>query len=409
MTEEIEKDAYDLTLDELAEELAEFKPKEKKESSTPEEERILAGFEDIERFYEQKKRLPATTAPDIFERLLAIRLEAIKAQQKCLDLLEGHDEMGILKMEVPKEVSVDELDDNELADLLSEDDADSDLFDLQHVRTYEERTQPNEIADRKPCKDFERFKRLFDAVTFDLKSGRRHYYALEGGENKKVSPGEFYVLNGQMAYVAEMGDFFKTAQNRPNARMRVIFANGTESNLLVRSFQRAMYGDPSARGISEAELGGLFGDAAEDFKANGTIYVLRSLSSDPVIEQHRDVIHKIGVTTTSMKQRLAGAASSPTYLMADVETVATYNVYGINPVKLEALLHDVFAQVQLDITVKDRFGKLIRPHEWYMVPLNVVDELITHIEKGDAEGLIYDPTKAALMRKGRAAKAQRLS
>ncbi|WP_443743514.1 hypothetical protein [Sutterella sp.] len=65
--------------------------------------------------------------------------------------------------------------------------------------------------------------------------------------------------------------------------------------------------------------------------------------------------------------------------------------------------------MQPDITVKDRFGKLIRPHEWYMVPLNVVDELITHIEKGDAEGLVYDPTKAALVRKGRAAKAQRLS
>lgn len=400
MTEELEKDVYDLSLDELADALAEFKPKEKKEAATPEEERIIAGFEDIQRFYEKKKRLPATTAPDIFERLLAIRLEAIKAQQKCLDLLEGPDDAGILKMEVPKEVSADEMSDDELADLLS-DDSDGDLFDLQHVRTYEERTQPDEIADRKPCRDFEKFKRLFDAVTFDLKTGRRHYYALEGGENKKVSPGEFYVVNGQMAYVAEVGDVFKTAQNRPNARMRVIFANGTESNLLVRSFQRAMYGDPSARGVSEAELGGLFGEEAEDFKANGTIYVLRSLSSDPVIAEHRDLIHKIGVTTTSMKQRLAGAASSPTYLMADVETVATYNVYGINPVKLEGLLHDVFAQVQLDITVKDRFGKLVRPHEWYMVPLNVVDELISRIEQGDAEGLVYDPTTAELVRRGR--------
>lgn len=49
----------DLDLDELAGELADFAPAKKKQATyTPREERIIAGFEDIERFYEEHGRLP---------------------------------------------------------------------------------------------------------------------------------------------------------------------------------------------------------------------------------------------------------------------------------------------------------------------------------------------------------------
>lgn len=398
MTEQMEKDPYELSLDELEDELSAFKPKEKQDTVSPEDERIIAGFKDISRFFERKGWLPASASPDIFERLLAIRLEAIKAQTKCMALLEGYDEHGLLTMEVPKEISPENLSDDELADLLTEDHSDDGLFDMKHVRTFEERTQPDLIADRKPCKNFDQFKRLFDAVSFDLKQGVRQYYALEGGENKKVSPGEFYVLNGQIAYVASVGDVFLNAQNRPDARMRVIFINGTESNPLVRSFQRAMYGDTSARGISEPKLDGLFAETPTNYTENGIIYVLRSKSEDPFITAHRDLVHKIGVTTTSVEIRIANAENDATYLLAGVEVVASYKLFGINPIKLEDLIHQVFRNVQLDIEIKDRFGKTVRPREWYLVPISIVDELITHIQQGDAQGLRYDPKKVGFVR-----------
>ena len=398
MTEQKEKDPYELSLDELADELAEFNPKEKKkEAATPEDERIIAGFEDIERFFEKKGRLPASASSDIFERLLAIRLEAIKNQPKCMDLLDGRDEKGLLTMKAPIEVSAEDMSDDELADFLEEDHSGDDLFDMKHVRTFEERADPDFIAERKPCKDFDRFKRLFAAVDFDLKQGVRQYYSLEGGENKKIAVGEFYVLNGQVAYIAAVGDVFMNAQNRPNARMRVIFSNGTESSPLVRSFQRAMYGDTSARGITDPKLDGLFAEAPQNFEENGTIYVLRSKSDIPFIAEHRDLVHKIGVTTTPVETRIANAANDPTYLLADVEVVAAYKLYGIDPTKLENLIHKIFESVRIDFDIKERFGKVVRPREWFLVPLSVIDELIGRIQKGDLEGIRYDSKRACLV------------
>lgn len=390
-------DPYDLSLDDLAAVLADFAPQPKKAPMSAVEERIVAGFEEILDFYHKKKRLPAKTASDIFERLFAIRLAAIKENETCRAALEGYDPDGVLAMEIPDEVAVKDMTDDELEDLLGGDLQD-DLFDLKHVRSFEERAQPDLVAERKPCKDFERYRRLFEAVNFDLRQGVRTYYSLEGGENKRVEKGEFYVMGGQIAYIADIGEFFKTAQNRPDARMKVIFANGTESTPLVRSFQRQMYDDPGARGITEPTLGGLFKPEVElEFEANGTIYVLRSKAEIPLIAEHRDLIHKIGVTRTPVEARIANAVNDPTYLMADVELVATYDLYGINPVKLENLIHQVFAKVQLDIEIEDRFGKAVRPREWYLVPLSVINELIERVHRGDLLGLRYDEKKARLV------------
>lgn len=65
--------------------------------------------------------------------------------------------------------------------------------------------------------------------------------------------------------------------------------------------------------------------------------------------------------------------------------------------KLENLIHRVFSSVRLDIEITDRFGKKVKPREWFMVPLPVVDELIAAIQSGRAEGLRYDPLQAKLV------------
>ena len=104
--------------------------------------------------------------------------------------------------------------------------------------------------------------------------------------------------------------------------------------------------------------------------------MLRSKSEHPVVAANRDLIHKIGVTSMSVDQRIAGARLQPTFLMADVEVVATYELYNISRTKLEKLIHRVFDPARLDIEIKDRFGNPVVPREWFLVPRFVIDEAV---------------------------------
>lgn len=135
--------------------------------------------------------------------------------------------------------------------------------------------------------------------------------------------------------------------------------------------------------------------------ASGTIYVLRSKSDNPNIARYRDVLHKIGVTGGDMKTRIANAKLDPTFLLADVEIIATYELYNINRARLENLIHRIFDTARLDIEIKDRFGNAVIPREWFLVPLFVIDDVVEKIKDGTITGYIYDPNAAALVRPGK--------
>jgi len=115
-------------------------------------------------------------------------------------------------------------------------------------------------------------------------------------------------------------------------------------------------------------------------RISDTIYVLRSKSEHPVVAANRDTLHKIGVTGWKIETRILNAILDPTLLMADVEIVAAYELYNINRIKLENLIHRVFDSAQLNIEIKDRFGNPVRPHEWFLVPLFIVDEVVERIK-----------------------------
>ncbi|MGD3028796.1 GIY-YIG nuclease family protein, partial [Escherichia coli] len=84
-------------LDDLAAELAEFAPPEKKKGRPASEERIIAGFEEIQRFTEQYGRVPQHGEDrDIFERLYAVRLDRLRNLPECRALLEPLDHQGLL-------------------------------------------------------------------------------------------------------------------------------------------------------------------------------------------------------------------------------------------------------------------------------------------------------------------------
>ena len=279
---------------------------------------------------------------------------------------------------------------------------DSAITELRHVRATVEKRAAEDIAQRKKCEDFDTFEPLFEAVKRDLKSGVRQTLPVHKFDEIKlteIQKGEFFIVEGQMAYVAELGEPIRTKYERTDSRLRVIYDNGTESDVLQRSFQRALHRDETARLITNPSAGPLFADEPEgDDLASGTIYVLRSKSDNPVFAANRDVLHKIGVTGGKVETRLANAALDPTFLLADVEIIATYELYSINRIKLENVIHRVFDPAQLDIELRDRFGNPVKPREWFLVPLFVVNEVVERIKDGSITQYVYDPTGARLVR-----------
>jgi hypothetical protein len=389
----------DLDLDELRSELDDFAQPEKKGGRSPREERIIAGFEEIQRFVEKHDRAPQHGEDrDIFERLYAMRLDRLRALEECRSLLAPLDHQGLLTgAEVVPAAPAESLDEDELLAELGRAAGTSDITELRHVRTSAEKRAAEEIANRQKCEDFDRFKPLFQQVQKEIESGVRETRPFE--LKAEIRPGSWFIVGGQKAYVAEMGEIFSNMQGRTDARLRVIFDNGTESNLLMRSLQRALHKDEAGRRITDPVAGPLFGSENVDGdQASGIIYVLRSKSDHPLVAANRDVLHKIGVTGGIVGRRFVNAKLDPTFLMADVEVVATYELYNINRTRLENLIHRIFDAARLDIEIKDRFGQPVIPREWFLVPLFVVSEAVERIKDGTITGYVYDPKAAALVR-----------
>ena len=366
---------------------------------TPREQRVIAGFEEVQRFAEEHGRPPLHGEDwDIFERLYAVRLDRFRKLKDCQELVEPMDHQGLLgdMAAITADADPAELDDDELLAELGVDLDAPPITELKHVRsTAEKRAAADEVASRTRCEDFETFKPLFEQVQADLNSGLRETRPFE--MKAEIEKGRFFIVGGQKAYVAEKGETTITDQGRTDARLRVIFDNGTESNMLMRSLQRALNKDEAGRRITEPTAGPLFSDQTIDGdEASGIIYVLRSKSDHPLVEENRELVHKIGVTNMSVEKRIAGAHLQPTFLMANVEIVATYELYNINRTKLENLIHRIFEPALLEVEIKDRFGRPVIPREWFLVPLFVIKEAVERIKDGTISGYVYDPGGACL-------------
>lgn len=367
---------------------------------TPREERIIAGFEDILRFHQTHGRAPQHgEGRDIFERLYAVRLDQLRKLPEALILLAELDAPGLLPATTQAQAGVDDMDeDTLLAELgVSYDASDqNDITVLRNVRSSTDKRVAEEVADRTPCEDFDKFQPLFEQAKRDLKNGARK--TLRFGRDTSIEVGNFFIVGGQIAYVAEVGETIKAPNGESDARLRVVYDNGTESNLLRRSLQRALYKDETGRRLTDPDMGPLFANVLEpEDIESGTIYVLQSLSDHPFVAEHRELIHKIGVTGGKVETRIANAAKDATYLLADVEVVATYKLAGINRIKLENLIHRIFSSAQIDLTIEDRFGQPVSPREWFLVPLNVIDEAVKRIQDGSITDMIYDPKTAQLV------------
>ncbi len=388
-------------LDELGVEIAPIK----EAAHSPKEDRIIAGFEEIQRFVEEHGYHPQHGEDkDIFERLYATRLDRIRSMEECRNLVAELDYQNLLTAthcisEPTKEYKSDrEL----LAELGVQTPKENDVTFLKHVKPRSEIKAAEEIATRTPCIDFDKFDPLFNQVQNHLKNGLLEALLLKNQKGQsimaEINKGDWFVLNGQKAYIADISKERVYGFDKNDYRLRVIFDNRTESDLLLRSMQKALYIDDTSRRIISLSAGPLFESiAADEDIASGTIYVLRSKSEHPTISENRNLIHKIGVTGGNVKTRIVNAKQDPTYLMADVEIVATYKLYNISRTKLENILHRFFEPVKLEIQINDSFGKPVIPREWFLVPLFIIDEVVEKIKDGTISNYRYDAKNVRLV------------
>lgn len=266
------------------------------------------------------------------------------------------------------------------------------LFDIpQDMRRVIAKKKPDYVAQHKLCENFQDYKPLFEKVHQELKEGKRSLVKIN--KTATLAAGRYYFVSGQMILLEQIGELKKSSNFLPDARTRCIYENGTESDILLQTLRKSVVGDGYAISELQEETESRFfsnSDIATDDKVTGYIYVLSSLSDAPEVKAEKN-LYKIGFTTNDVEQRIANAENEPTYLMAPVKIVATYKVVNLNSQKFEDLVHQLLMTVQYQVVVYDDKGIAHQPHEWFIVPLPVIDVIIKKIMDGSIVGYTYNP------------------
>lgn len=366
-----------------------------KEHRLTTEDRLDRAFLEIAEFYRTHGRRPSSQTRNIAERRLGARLDGFLADQVRADAVADLDDFGLLTPESPPK-NIDELLAHDDLNLLGGDD---DIFDLTPLPSRIVTDKDVEVAKRKQARDFSQFENLFKVKHAELAAGDAVLRNFSGIST--IRQGSFFVLGGVMLFVSEVGERdYKVSGGsyRPRERLRVIFENGTESSMYRTSLairlaeQNGRAVVPANHALSLDELGDV------DIET-GHIYVLRSLSSDPQIAGLED-LHKIGFSRTPVSQRIKNAIHEPTYLMAPVEVVADYRVYNIRPSTLERLIHRVFSDVRLNLSQVGPNGEIYNPSEWFIVPIDAIDQAIEMTINGDITDFTYNPTTQTFIYRG---------
>lgn len=363
-----------------------FKLKPKRNIQTS-DDRLLEAFNKINDFIRNNERLPNSQSSDINEAVLGTELDTIKVDDKKSEYLREFDEFGILEFEKAPD-SLEELF-NSSGDIFDKDG----IFDTSNLpRAKITDKNVGEIAKRKRVDNFTEFKDIFDDANNKLATKEKILKEFNSVTDIRLHG--LYVVGGMMCYVESIGEA-KEVFGRKKERLRVIYANGVESNVYLRTLASQLYDDGGYMVVDR--------DYNEDVdtseKTVGHIYILESLSEDPNVTTIKD-LYKIGVTTGSVSNRIKNARKDPTYLMAPVKIVEDFRLTGsYNPQKVEALIHRVFAEAKIDMTIIDDEGVPYTPNEWYSVPLQVIVEAIDMINNKEISEYYYDSDNQTMVRR----------
>jgi len=362
---------------------------------TTSSERLIAGFQEILAFYEANGRLPEDKQEEVslYHRWLGL-LKSEKKIERC----RPYDDLGILpqleqtveepQIEYQRELTEEEqletiFNDPLFADI--QDGADFGLFDIpEYMRErLKARKEAEYVGKRRPCEDFDRYADGFKEIQQGLKSGK---YRLVKFSIKHLQVGRYFVEDGMVGYLAAFENEAVDKYGTRDGRTRIIYENGAESDIKFKTLTKNLsvtgYSIQDCSGMTTGELEQCFTPSDKDVES-GTIYVLRSKSTLSEIVALKD-LYKIGFTVTSFESRIANAKNESTYLYADVEVVATWKVYNVKSSTFEALIHKLFAPVQLQVTVDGHY-----PKEWFIVPFDIIEQAVVNIIKGLP--MMYDP------------------
>ena len=166
--------------------------------------------------------------------------------------------------------------------------------------------------------------------------------------------------------------------------------------MLLRSLSAELY--KHGKRVSEYDetsFEGLYEVNDKDEKS-GYIYILGSLSQDDKISSIKN-LYKIGYLTTDVKERIKNKIQEPTYLMAPVKIISVYETYNMNTQKFEQLIHKFFANVCLSIDIFGDDKQRYTPREWFVVPFEVIEQVVHLIISEDIVNYKYDDKQEILI------------
>jgi len=377
--------------------------KPKKSAARTSDERLAASFDEINDFIENNEREPKPDPTNISEYKLYSTLKGLRENEEKMKALEPQDKYGLLNIEKKEINSLDDILGDDSLDILG-DDAEG-LFTFKHTPKDYERAKADFVGKRFKCKDFDNYEHLFKEVQDDLALGKRK---LVDFKEPNLREGSYYIYNGVLFLLESINydreDRYKEdgTRVRRDGRTRCVFENGTESNILMRSVEKNLYknGKVVTQNVDKVieEFTETFGGITNEDKETGHIYVLTSQSEKEDIASLEN-LHKIGYSSTSVQERIKNAENEPTYLMAPVKIESSWTCYNMNAQKFESLIHRFFGHTCLEIDVFDNNGIRHTPREWFIIPLESVEQAISLIISGEIVNYKYDKVNKVIIKR----------
>ena len=353
-----------------------------------------ARFEEINQFIDKNRRPPLNDASHLNEKQLARRLQSILTNKQSMSALKSLDRHMLFKEtslqlshkdNEPMMVSVVAENATSLDDIFNSDELGllnieaSDIFDIKHVPVIE-REMPDEIAQRTHCKDFYEFASTFKRHHANIENKSVEIVTFKSGS--QIDEADVFILRGMLCLVDKIEISNETGE-RFNPRLRVIFENGTESNLLLRSLAAALYKDENGRRILKPALDieKSFQGISHKDKRSGVVYIVTSLSNNPTLRAVPNLF-KIGYTESTVEERTKNALRDTAFLESPIQIVASIECFNLNPQRFESLIHGFLSAQRLNIELTSHNGQTYRPREWFSVPLETAREVVKRIIDG---------------------------
>lgn len=371
-------------------------PKDKSRDIKTDEHRLIDSFEEVNLFFEKNKREPSTSS--MTEYNLLARLKGFRQDENKKKILKPFDRFNLLGYVEMELKTFDQIVDEDDLGLLNSQ-GDLSIFEFKHIPKQERRSETDFVAQRQAIDndEFKKYELMFHRVHQELKEGKRKLLNFENFE-KNLQIGNFYLLDGMLLFLesADLQHGYKELKSgdrlRVDGRTVTIFENGTMSNLLFRSLGKAIQKNGKLITKTYESLQNDFLNSSSILKddiQSGWIYVLKSQSTNPKISANKD-LYKIGFTVLNVTDRIKNAANEATYLFAEVDIIATYRCFNLNTHHFENLIHRFFGDSCLDIDLLSPDKNRVTPREWFVVPIEVINEAIELLINGNIIDYKYD-------------------